>query len=211
MSNKEIKVGDIVRYIGKSHDTDPKVNPPVGTLGKVLRETRTPDSVLYFIQWEKGSTSDDDCWYQYPEEVELVEDIKVGKTGKAYIDFNVSDEEIWEMLKPKMEKNGLNKKMGGLHIGKNLVDGFWVYSIDNVHNAIALAYKVGYLRAMKGRPFKIGEKKKKGGHWEPIDIKDVLKGEYKIVEDCLGWRYEYLGTYKKGEDGRFYQWVEDNG
>lgn len=211
MSNKEIKIGDIVRYIGKEHNTNPEVNPPVGTLGKVLRETRTPDSVLYFIQWEKGSTSDDDCWYQYPEEVELVEDIKVGKTGKAYIDFNVSDEEIWEMLKPKMEKNGLNKKMGGLHIGKNLVDGFWVYSIDNVHNAIALAYKVGYLRAMKGRPFKIGEKKKKGGHWEPIDIKDVLKGEYKIVEDCLGWRYEYLGTYKKGEDGRFYQWVEDNG
>lgn len=176
MSNKEIKVGDIVRYIGKRHDTDPEVNPPVGTLGKVLRETRTPDSVLYFIQWEKGSTSDDDCWYQSPGEVELVEDIKVGKTGKGHIDFDLSDEEIWGMLKPKMEKNGPTY----LHYGYD-EDGekFYYYKGNDVHNAIALAYRSGYLRAMKGRPFMIGEKKK-GGHWEPVDPENLPKEGTKV-------------------------------
>lgn len=94
----------------------------------------------------------------------------------------MTNEEIWKMLKPKMEKNGLNKKMGGLYIGKNLVDGFWVYSLDDVHNAIALAYKVGYLRAMKGRPFKFGEKKakKQGGYWEPVDPDNLPKEGTKV-------------------------------
>ena len=123
---------------------------------------------------------------------------------------DMTNEEIWEMLESKMVKNGLKKKMGALYCDNNLTNGYWVYTPNDVHNAIALAYKVGYLRSQKGRPFKIGEKKKKGGYWEPVDIKDVLKGECKIVEDCLGWHYEYLGTYKKGEDGKFYQWVEDN-
>ena len=126
--------------------------------------------------------------------------------------IEMTNEEIWEMLEPKMVKNGLKKKMGALYCGNTLTNGYWVYTLGDAHNAIALAYKVGYLRSQKGRPFRIGEKKekKKGGHWEPVDIKDVLKGEYKIVEDCLGWRCEYLGTYKKGEDGKFYQWVEDD-
>ena len=176
MSNKEIKVGDIVRYIGKEHNTNPEVSPPVGTLGKVLRETRTPDSVLYFIQWEKGSTSDDDCWYQYPEEVELVEDIKVGKTGKREIiainNTDMPNEAIWEFLKPKMEKNGLTY----LHYGYD-GDGekFYYYKDNDVHNAIALAYRSGYLRAMKGRPFMVGEKKKKSGHWEPVNPNNLPK------------------------------------
>lgn len=190
MSNKEIKVGDIVRYIGKRHDTDPEVNPPVGTLGKVLRETRTPDSVLYFIQWEKGSTSDDDCWYQYPEEVELVEDIKVGKTGKAYIDFNVSDEEIWEMLKPKMEKNGLIPYWGEKELA---------YYQSNVAKAIATAYRSGYLRAMKGRPFKIGEKKakKQGGHWEPVDPENLPKEGTKVryARECRDYSEDALYNF----------------
>lgn len=160
MSKKEIKVGDIVRYVGKEHDADPEVNPPVRTLGKVLRETRTPDSVLYFIQWEKGNTSDDDCWYQSPEEVELVENIKIGKTGKGHIDFDVSDEEIWEFLKPKMEKNGLKPTESAVVFcgDSPLFKTIPKYNQDDVHNAIALAYKVGYLRSQKGRPFKIGGK-----------------------------------------------------
>ena len=128
---------------------------------------------------------------------------------------NFTNEEIWNFLKNKMEKNGLTSKVSivSTHIDdypNNKVEIIKACYESDVHNAIALAYRSGYERAMKGRPFKIGEKKKKGGHWEPVDIKDVLKGECKIVEDCLGWHYEYLGTYKKGEDGKFYQWVEDD-
>ena len=198
MSNKEIKIGDIVRYIGKEHNTNPEVNPPVGTLGKVLRETRTPDSVLYFIQWEKGSTSDDDCWYQYPEEVELVEDIKVGKQGKREIiainNTDMPNEAIWEFLKPKMEKNGLTY----LHYGYD-GDGekFYYYKDNDVHNAIALAYRSGYLRAMKGRPFMIGKKKKKSGHWEPVDPENLPKEGTKVryARECRDYSEDALYNF----------------
>ena len=196
MSDKKFNVGDRVKYIGKDHREMPEFYPPVGTIGTVVKQLNEYDDV--YVQWEKGSTSKEDCWYCDRHDVELVKN------------EDMTNEEIWEMLKPKMEKNGLNKKMGGLHIGKNLVDGFWVYSIDNVHNAIALAYKVGYLRSQKGRPFKFDEKKKKGGHWEPVDVKEIPKAGYKITNNGIDWGYEYIGTYKKGHDGRFYQWVEDD-
>ena len=188
-------VGDKVKYIGKDHAEMPEFYPEIGTIGTVVKESGDTD---LYIQWTKGSTSRKDCWYCDRNDIELVK----------YIDM--TNEEIWEMLKPKMEKNGLKKKMGALYCNNNLTNGYWVYTVDDVHNAIALAYKVGYLRAIKGRPFKIGEKKKKGGHWEPINIEDMPKGGYKVVENCLGWEYKYLGIYKQGEDGKFYQWVEDD-
>lgn len=136
-----------------------------------------------------------------------------------YVDM--TNEEIWKMLEKKMEKNNILSEPGVLCQGENKLNKLLdpkiiedkyvtdVYDATVARYAIVLAYCSGYLRAMKGRPFKIGEKKKKGGHWEPVDIEDVPKGGYKVVEDCLGWRYEHLGTYKKGEDGKLYQWVED--
>lgn len=192
MSNKKFNVGDKVKYIGTKHDIYPQWFPIVGTIGTVLQDV---GEVVRYIQWSKGSTSENDCWYCDKQNIELVKNT------------DMTNEEIWKMLESKMRKNGL-KPCGSRLLFTGGISN--VYAWEDVHNAIALAYKVGYLRAIKGRPFKIGEKKKKGGHWEPVDIKDVLKGECKIVEDCLGWHYEYLGTYKKGEDGKFYQWVEDN-
>lgn len=127
---------------------------------------------------------------------------------------DMTNEEIWKMLKPKMEKNGLKTIASIVYTSTDEDYSEFslthVYEENDVHNAIALAYKVGYLRSQKGRPFKIGEKKKKGGHWESVNIEQVLKGDYKVVEDCFGWHYECLGTYKKGEDGKFYQWMEDD-
>lgn len=129
--------------------------------------------------------------------------------------INLTNKEIWDFLKNKMSKNGLVPKASIINTHaedypNNEVEIIKAYYEPDVVNAIALAYKVGYLRSQKGRPFKIGEKKKKGGHWESVDIEQVLKGDYKVVEDCFGWHYEYLGTYKKGDDGKFYQWVEDD-
>lgn len=135
---------------------------------------------------------------------------------------DMTNEEIWKMLEKKMEKNNILSEPGVLCQGENKLNKLLdpkiiedkyvtdVYDATVARYAIVLAYCSGYLRAMKGRPFKFGEKKKKGGHWVPVDIEDVPKGGYKVVEDCLGWRYGYLGTYKKGEDGKFYQWVEDD-
>lgn len=78
-----------------------------------------------------------------------------------------SDDEIYEMLKPKLEKAGLNSptfvdyltgKQYSIHQKTN--DGYRPLEFgEKTKQAIALAYKSGYLRAQKGRSFIIGEKK----------------------------------------------------
>ena len=203
----KFNIGDKVRYIGKNHKEMPEFYPEIGTVGTIVKESGDTD---WYIQWPKGSTSRKDCWYCDENDIELVENV------------DMTNEEIWKMLKPKMEKHNILVEPGVLCQGEdklnqllnpNIIEGKYVtdvYDATAARYAIVLAYKVGYLRAMKGRPFKIGEKKKKSGHWEPVDIEQVPKGDYKVVEDCLGWHYEYLGTYKKDEDGKFYQWVEDD-
>ena len=59
---------------------------------------------------------------------------------------NLSDDEIFNMLKPKMKKSGA------------YIDRGCYYELDSA-KAITLAYRSGYLRAKKGRPFKIGGEK----------------------------------------------------
>ena len=70
---------------------------------------------------------------------------------------NMSDDEIYDMLKPKMKKGNV------WNHGYRAVaydDGYHLVREENdVIKAIALAYRSGYLRAKKGRPFKIGGEK----------------------------------------------------
>lgn len=170
MSDKKFKVGDKVRYIGKNHKKMPEFYPEIGTVGAIVKESGDTD---WYIQWPKGSTSKEDCWYCDKNDVELVEN------------EDMTNEEIWDFLKNKMSKNGLVSKVSiiNTHVEdypNNKVEIIKVYHEDDVHNAIALAYKVGYLRSQKGRPFKFGEKKKKGGHWEPIDPKNLPKEGTKV-------------------------------
>ena len=70
---------------------------------------------------------------------------------------DLSDDEIYNMLKPKM-KNSNVWNHGYRAVGYH--DGYHLVREDNdVIKAIALAYRSGYLRAKKGRPFKIGGEK----------------------------------------------------
>ena len=70
---------------------------------------------------------------------------------------NMSNDEIYNMLKPKM-KNGNVWNHGYRVVAYD--DGYHLVREDNdVIKAIALAYRSGYLRAKKGRPFKIGGEK----------------------------------------------------
>ena len=70
---------------------------------------------------------------------------------------DMSDDEIYDMLKPKM-KNSNVWNHGYRAVSYN--DGYHLVREDNdVIKAIALAYRSGYLRAKKGRPFKIGGEK----------------------------------------------------
>lgn len=59
---------------------------------------------------------------------------------------NITNHEIYYMLKPKLDKYGVffNGPYG---------------CVINQEDAIALAYRSGYLRAKKGRSFKIGGEK----------------------------------------------------
>ena len=70
---------------------------------------------------------------------------------------NMSDDEIYDMLKPKMKNSNV------WNHGYRVVaydDGYHLVREENdVIKAIALAYRSGYLRAKKGRPFKIGGEK----------------------------------------------------
>lgn len=188
----KFNVGDKVRYIGKDHKEMPVFYPKIGTIGTVVEEIGNTN---WYIQWPKGSTSKKDRWYCDENDIELVEN------------EDMTNEEIWKMLEGKMRKNGLKPCGSRLLFTGDIAN---VYAWEDVHNAIALAYKAGYLRSQKGRPFRIGEKKKKGGHWEPVDAKEIPKAGYKITNNRIDWGYEYIGTYKKGRDGRFYQWVEDD-
>ena len=72
-------------------------------------------------------------------------------------EYALSDYEIYDMLKPKM-KNDNVWSHGYRAIAYD--DGYHLVREDNdVIKAIALAYRSGYLRAKKGRPFKIGGEK----------------------------------------------------
>ena len=177
---------------------NPDWYPKVNTVGTIVRTNKC--TVL--VNWGKESGVGKNYEGKY--------EWYVAWNQITPVNFYMTDEEIWEMLKPKMEKLEIN--YDGTYIRyRSILDEPKNYmDIPTVQKLVATAYRSGYGRGQKGRPFKIGEKKKKGGHWEPVDIEQVLKGDCKVVEDCLGWRYEYLGTYKKGEDGKFYQWVEDD-
>ena len=205
--NPKQYVGRKVQMIDKNlHESIPSWYPKVGTVGTIVGFGWQNNTVS--VNWGKSSGVNENSdgeyiWYINWKSIELVDNSN----------YNMTNEEIWEMFKPKMEKLGIN--YDGTYIRyPSILDKPKKYmDIPTVHKLVATAYRSGYGRGQKGRPFVIGEKKvkeKKGGHWEPVDIEQVLKGDCKVVEDCLGWRYEYLGTYKKGEDGKFYQWVEDD-
>lgn len=94
---------------------------------------------------------------------------------------DMTNEEIWEMLESKMRKNSL-QRFNSYEVSLLKMYGYDYnyYTESDVHKAIAIAYRSGYERAMKGRPFKIGEKKKKGGHWESIDPNNLPKEGTKV-------------------------------
>lgn len=76
---------------------------------------------------------------------------------ELYDETALSDDEIYDMLKLKM-KNSNVWNHGYRAVAYD--DGYHLVREDNdVTKAIALAYRSGYLRAKKGRPFKIGGEK----------------------------------------------------
>ena len=137
----KFKVGDKVAPRGK----------PYLLFGQVIAEL--------FEGWYNIKTRDGD-WGIMPED-DLV----------LYDETALSDDEIYDMLKPKMDnilhwnsvesiKNDPFPPQIFEWIGNNINVRYQQYCAElDVKQAIALAYRSGYLRAKKGRPFKIGGEK----------------------------------------------------
>ena len=128
----KFKVGDKVAPRGK----------PYLLFGQVLCEA--------FEGWYNIKTRDGD-WGIMPED-DLV----------LYDETALSDDEIYTMLKPKLDNsvfNGCIKFNLPVIMGFDGMEKVRCYRENEVIKAIALAYRSGYLRAKKGRPFKIGGKK----------------------------------------------------
>ena len=99
----------------------------------------------YYIKMEEN-------YYAIMPEDELV----------LYNETALSDDEIFNMLKPKLDNsvfNGCIKFNLPVIIGYDGMEKVRCYRENEVIKAIALAYRSGYLRAKKGRPFKIGGEK----------------------------------------------------
>ena len=128
----KFKVGDRVAPRGK----------PYLLFGQVLCEA--------FEGWYNIKTRDGD-WGIMPED-DLV----------LYDETALSDDEIYTMLKPKLDNsvfNGCIKFNLPIIMGFDGIEKVRCYRENEVIKAIALAYRSGYLRAKKGRPFKIGGEK----------------------------------------------------
>lgn len=81
----------------------------------------------------------------------------------------MTDDEIYNMLKPKMQKMGIdfNGSMTAVTMSNYRTESINYYMpIEDVKRLVATVYRSGYGRGQKGRPFIIGEKKKQG-HWVP--------------------------------------------
>ena len=99
----------------------------------------------YYIKMEEN-------YYAIMPEDELV----------LYNEPTLSDYEIYTMLKPKLDNsvfNGCIKFNLPVIMGFDGMEKVRCYRENEVIKAIALAYRSGYLRAKKGRPFKIGGEK----------------------------------------------------
>ena len=111
-------------------------NSPNVLLGQVMCEAFGG----YYIEMEEN-------YYAIMSEDELV----------LYDEIDLSDDEIYNMLKPKMKNS--NVWSHGYRVVR-YADGYRLVREDNdAIKAIALAYRSGYLRVKKGRPFKIGGEK----------------------------------------------------
>ena len=133
----KFKVGDKVAYVTKPDEEIGEVN--------CIVEDRYGCHI--FVAFNKKKVYEMQlAGYNYDED----KLIKIDETA-------LSDYEIYDMLKPKM-KNSNVWNHGYRAVAYD--DGYHLVREDNdVIKAIALAYRSGYLRAKKGRPFKIGGEK----------------------------------------------------
>ena len=153
----ETLIGKKVRFVGKPTSEFYELFAPdsdtIGTITDVCGGDME-------VEWPKGSVVNDGAFWYTKNELELVEEM--------------TNEEIWEMLKPKMEKLGIN--YNEVYIGYRSI----LIDIPTIQKLVATTYRSGYGRGQKGRSFKIGEKKQQGPHWEWIKPNEIVPDGTKV-------------------------------
>lgn len=101
----------------------------------------------------------------------------------------MTDDEIYDMLKPKMEKMGIDSNGTITTVTMNdyrteSIDHYM--PIEDVKRLVATVYRSGYGRGQKGRPFIIGEKRKQG-HWVPCAHGEDLAPGTKLRRNYIGF------------------------
>ena len=73
-NNREIEVGDKVRYITEDsiEDKESGYYPPKGTIGVVIGIENIYRAAPYLIQWSKGTNKLSGCWSVRREDIEVV-------------------------------------------------------------------------------------------------------------------------------------------
>ena len=152
-------VGKKVRMIDKDlHTSNPSWYPKAGTVGTIIGFGFTDNVVC--VDWGENSGVDKNlmenkyAWAIGWSSIELVDNARPNQP-------NMTDEEIWEMFKPKMEKLGIDPD-GEIVLRKKSTGEFTheLFKMFTVQKLVATAYRSGYGRGQKGRPFVIGEKKR---------------------------------------------------
>ena len=176
--NPEQYIGRKVRMIDKNlHETIPGWYPKVGTVGTIVHSSFIDNVVC--VDWGENSgvnknlMENNHAWAVAWSSIELVNDTQLNQP-------NMTNEEIWEMFKPKMEKLEIN--YDGTYIRyRSILDEPKNYmDIPTVQKLVATAYRSGYGRGQKSRPFVIGEKKQQGPHWEWIKPGEIIPDWTKV-------------------------------
>ncbi len=155
----KFNVGDKVVFINaKKHESAKQFYPAVGTVGTVKEIDEHPiDEKGLLVDW--GDAEGVDVWRDGTKSWWCNEaDVKPYTCEEN----NYTDDEVWEMLKPKMKQ-----------FVRDMVD-IDLYS-PTVKNMVVAAYRSGYGRATKGRSFIIKPKVDKKSSEKSID--DVLRGK----------------------------------
>lgn len=157
----KFKVGDKVVFINaQKHESASGYYPAVGTVGTVVKINKNPiNKYGLMVNW--GDAKGVDVWQADGTKSWWCNEADV----KPYIckENDCTDDEVWEMLKPKM------RQLVPAHIED--IDMF----SPTVKDMVVAAYRSGYGRATKGRSFMIKPKVDKKPSEKSID--DVLGGK----------------------------------
>lgn len=87
--------GKKVIYDGEKHKIEPRFYPPKGTVGRVVEE----NNYSYQVQWPKGTTSDNDCWWARKMDCTIIEEENKMDTERCCDDCGekiAEDDEFYE-------------------------------------------------------------------------------------------------------------------